>query len=131
MSSLGLILGVGEKIIDKFFHTQEEKDKGRQAFLSLVKEGELKELELLVQDRNSARQREMALGGRVNSLLALFILSGFFGIVGALFLLDIEENVKEPLYILLGSLGTMATQVVAYYFGSSQGSKQKTFMLGQ
>lgn len=131
MSSLGLILGVGEKLIDKFFHTENEKVKAKQDFMNLIQQGELKELELLVQDREGARKREMALGGRMNGVLALFILGGFFAIVGALFFLNVEESVKEPLYILLGSLGTMATQVVAYYFGSSQGSKQKTVMMGR
>lgn len=123
-----LLLNLGGKLVNKLFTTPEEKAKAQAEVVKMAQSGELKELELLIKDRDSARNREMALGGKMNGILAIFILSGFFFIVGALFFMEVGNTAKEPLYILLGSLGTMATQVVAYYFGSSAGSKQKTAM---
>lgn len=132
MDPLSAVLTVGGKLLDKFFPDPEAKAKAQQELLRMAQAGELQEFALIVQDRDSARKREMALGGRMNGVLAVFILLGFFAVVGMMFFDVIPEPNKEVLYMLLGALGTMATQVVAYYFGSSAGSKQKTMsMMGK
>ena len=37
----------------------------------------------------------------------------------------LQNGMKDIVIYILGALTTIATQVVAYYFGSSQGSKDK------
>lgn len=128
MEPISMLFGIGSKLIDKLFTTPEEKAKAQVELSTLIQQGELKELELLVKDRDSARKREMQVGGYANPMIGGFILSGFFLTIAALFYIPIGEGMKEPLFMLLGSLGTMATQVVAYYFGSSSGSARKDAM---
>jgi hypothetical protein len=42
------------------------------------------------------------------------------------FFVDFPDSQENILIFVLGSLFSIATQVVSYYFGSSQGSKDKT-----
>lgn len=81
------------------------------------------------EDRDSARKREMSVGGRMNGTLAVCILCGFFGTMGAMFLGVIPDGNKDVLFILIGALAQQAGQVVGYYFGSSKSSKDKTSLL--
>ncbi len=80
------------------------------------------------EDRASARQREIAVRDKTPMLLALGITLGFFGILSWMLVHGVGAG-NEPLYIMLGSLGTGFTMVLAYYFGSSSGSDQKNAML--
>lgn len=62
--------------------------------------------------------------------IALTILFGFFTILGALLYgafnkLALEGTVRDVLLVMLGTLGSMATAVVGYYFGSSKSSAAK------
>jgi len=50
---------------------------------------------------------------------------GFFGVLASLIFLDAEIVAKEPLYIMLGTLGTIVTQIAHFLWGSSSGSKGK------
>ncbi len=139
--------GFAVSALAKFFGCNENEEDIQKAFLTadpstLTK---LKELDynfkieaqrlanatykIDADDRDSARKREIALGGRMNGFLAIFILVGFFGAIGALFSEIIPDENKDVLYLLVGTLGGMATQVVAYFFGSSKGSKDKTLAL--
>ena len=87
--------------------------------------------QLAVDDRSSARQREMAVGDKTVRNLAYAITTGFFGILIALMVVDIQADSKEVLYVMLGSLGTAWTGVIAYYFGSTRGSQMKTELLAK
>ncbi|KDB62697.1 hypothetical protein AZ15_3760 [Bordetella bronchiseptica A1-7] len=44
---------------------------------------------------------------------------------------EIPPASKEPLYILLGSLGTAWTSIIAYYFGSTAGGQKKSELLSK
>ena len=65
------------------------------------------------------------------AVIALLILSGFFCVLGYLmygaFVLKttLDGTLKDVLLVMLGSLGTMSTMVVSYYFGTTQGSMAK------
>lgn len=80
-------------------------------------------------DRNSARQREMAVRDSMPMMLGLIITCGFFGILGWMLAYGIPPNGGEALLIMLGSLGTAWISVVSYYFGSTASSKQKNELL--
>lgn len=82
-------------------------------------------------DRASARQREMTLKDRVPSLLALLVTVGFFGVLAFMMGYSLPTQGHDALLVMLGSLGTAWTAVVAYYFGSSAGSDRKTELLAQ
>lgn len=85
------------------------------------------DLEQLAQaDRANAREREMSLKDWTPRVLAALITGGFFGILGWLIAGGLPESGKEAILILLGALGSAWTSMVAYYYGSSSGSAQKT-----
>jgi len=79
-------------------------------------------------DRNSARQREIYLKDHTPRMLAFLLSVGFFGILLAMFFHS--NSMKIPsVDIMLGSLGTAWVQMISYYFGSSKGSADKSFLL--
>lgn len=66
----------------------------------------------------------------MQGLIGLAVMAGFFFVCGALMYgafksIDITGSVKDVLLILFGGLVSMATTVVAFYFGSSKGSAAK------
>lgn len=76
-------------------------------------------------DRDSARKREESVKDNVPALLATLVTVGFFGILLGLMGGFLKVAGSNELMILLGALSTAWTGIVAYYFGSSSGSKGK------
>ena len=62
-------------------------------------------------------------------ILAWFLGAGFFILILVLIFFDIKDGSKEIVYTLLGSFGTAFGMAINYFFGSSEGSKEKTKML--
>jgi hypothetical protein len=100
-----------------------------------LREIDLKELEVHAKDRDSARNREMAIAVSENAptinkivtpLLALGVVSLSFVLFTILIFVDVKENAKDILIYILGVLSAAVTQILSYYFGSSQGSKDKS-----
>ena len=84
---------------------------------------------LAVQDRASARDMQKVTQSVVPPVLAFAVTFGFFGILTGL-MLGYAKTSNE-LLVMLGSLGTAWTGVIAFYFGSSSGSQAKDKMLYQ
>lgn len=76
-------------------------------------------------DRDSARQREIAVKDCVPGIIGGIVFVGFFVLLGLLFFKDLPENNESILNIMIGSLATMSTGIISYYFGSSKGSQDK------
>lgn len=90
--------------------------------------------ELEVKDRQGARDRETALGLWASvgvHILAAIILAGFFGSVYWVFYGELPKDPNKLMVIgtVIGYVSAKADQVVAYFFGSSAGSKDKTTAL--
>ena len=92
---------------------------------------------LRLKDTNSAREREVQvstsekaplLNKIVTPVLALSLLLATFILFGVVMFDNdpIEPTRKDILIYILGVLSTISTQVIAYYFGSSQGSRDKS-----
>ena len=64
--------------------------------------------------------------GKVQAAVGFIILTGFFVTLYLLINSNLEASgMRDALLVMVGSLGTMATAVVSYYFGSSSGSARK------
>jgi hypothetical protein len=83
---------------------------------------------------DSARQREIAIASSehvplvnkiVTPLLALSVTLLSFVLFAVLIFVDVKPEAKDILIYILGVLSAAVTQILSYYFGSSQGSKDK------
>jgi len=86
--------------------------------------------QLAVQDRKSARDMQSNTKSFIPPLLAILITVGFFGILGGLMTGKVDSS-SQALMIMLGSLGTAWTGIIAFYFGSSASSQNKDILLHQ
>lgn len=91
----------------------------------LQTQAEIKLAELEASDRNSARQRETAIKDKTPAILAYSITIGFFSVLFYMLNFEVPQSEREVLFVMLGSLGTAWTGIIAYYFGSSAGSAAK------
>ena len=79
------------------------------------------------EDRDSARKMQMTNHSWVPPAMAIGITLGFFGIL--IGLMSGKVVAGPEIEIMLGSLGTAWTGVVAFYFGSSASSQKKDDLL--
>ena len=84
--------------------------------------------QLAVEDRKSARDMQTTTQSIIPPLLSILVTIGFFGILAYLMVTP-ADTANTPLMIMLGSLGTAWTGIIAFYFGSSAGSQKKDQML--
>jgi VIT1/CCC1 family predicted Fe2+/Mn2+ transporter len=109
--------------------------KADQDYAARMAEAGFKNIETLealsVQDRESARQMQISTKSVTAPFLALFVTLGFFGVLALMMFYPLPQATHDALMLMLGSLGTAWTGVIAYYFGSSAGSDRKTELLAQ
>ena len=100
-----------------------------------LKELDLEYSKLEVQDRDSARQAYAAvatsehankLEKAVVPILALGVVGLAFSLIGILMFVNTPQDQQQIIIFALGFITSAAGQVLSFYFGSSQGSKDKT-----
>jgi len=121
--------------LDDLFTSDQERMKAKKHLEQVKKDLKLrvkahtrKVLQIHAKVRADARDaQEVALKKAWWAMPLLMVLSflGFFGVLASLIFLDAEIVAKEPLYIMLGTLGTIVTQIAHFLWGSSSGSKGK------
>lgn len=85
---------------------------------------------LAASDRANARQRQQTTNDRTNSYLAFIVTIGFLLTILIVADRNYTGDGNPALQILLGILGTGWASMMAFYFGSSVGSREKTAILG-
>jgi hypothetical protein len=83
--------------------------------------------QLAVQDRASARDLQKETKSIVPPVLSVLVTVGFFGIL--IGLMSGQIHTSDALMLMLGSLGTAWTGIIAFYFGSSASSQAKDAMI--
>jgi len=84
--------------------------------------------ELDVQDRMSAREREIKLGGRTTTVLGYIVVGALVGM--AFMVVFTDREIESALAgSIIGYLVGLAQQVFNYHFGSSRGSADKSVVM--
>ena len=123
---------VGDLIKDNKL-TAEQIAQVKVAEIELQKQAQelgLNFAKLEVDDRKSAREMQATTRSIVPPALAGLVTIGFFGILIMMLLGKVDSN-NPAILMMLGSLGTAWTGIIAYYFGSSAGSQAKTDLLSK
>jgi hypothetical protein len=108
---------------------------GDPAAAQKIAELELEYAKLDAQDRDSARKAYTAIATSENAtkldklvvpILALGVVGLAFLLIGVLMFVDTPNDQQQLVIFALGFITSAAGQVLSFYFGSSQGSKDKT-----
>ena len=82
-------------------------------------------------DRKDARNLLIQIKSFVLALLSVLITIGYFGILIGMMLVDLHVSDSQALLLLLGSLTTAWASVMAFWFGTTASSQQKTEIIAQ
>jgi energy-converting hydrogenase Eha subunit A len=99
-----------------------------------LQEIDLEKIKAHYAEMDSARNREIAVASSANvpllnklvtPILALGVTALSFALFAILIFVEVRPEAKDILIYILGVLSAAVTQILGYYFGSSQGSKDK------
>jgi len=140
MLPIAALLSIGEKVLDKVLPDPEAKAKAQATLMEMAQKGQLAELEAHVKEMDSARKREIEIATSqfapvinkiVTPILALGTVSLTFILFLVIIFVEVNSQSKDILIYVLGALTSAMTMVLGYYFGSSQGSKEKSAQLDE
>ena len=101
--------------------------KAEQEFAVKMRELDIDLERISNEDRDSARSREVSLRDWTPRILAGLVTAGYFGVLFYMLTHGLPAHGgSEAMLVMLGTLGTAWGGIMAYYFGSSAGSKEKT-----
>lgn len=103
--------------------------KADQDFAVRMEELGVKREEVANADRDSARKREVEVKDKTPRNLAYAITTGYFGMLVFMMLVPIPQASRDIMNYMLGTLGTAWVASVTYYFGSTNGSFEKSKLL--
>jgi K+-sensing histidine kinase KdpD len=140
MIGIDAILKIGEKVLDRVLPDPAAKAEAQAKLMELAQKGDLANLQAEVdfaridaEDRDSARSRESEMAKadvwdltkNINTVLAIGVIALSFILFAALMTIEVKSMAKDILIYILGVLSAAVTQILSFYFGSSQGSKNK------
>ena len=135
ITAISKVIGIDEKdvqnTIDSGKMSAEQITQLKLAEIEFQKQAQelgLNFEKLATDDRKSSREMQIATKSWVPSVLSMLVTIGFFGILIWL-MIHPADTANTPLMIMLGSLGTAWTGIIAFYFGSSAGNSRKDEML--
>ena len=135
VTAIAKVIGVDEKdvqnTIDSGKMSAEQIAQLKLAEIDFQKQAQelgLNFEKLATDDRKSSREMQIATKSWVPSVLSMLVTVGFFGILIWL-MVHPADTANTPLMIMLGSLGTAWTGIIAFYFGSSASNSRKDEML--
>jgi uncharacterized membrane protein (DUF106 family) len=118
MDPISLILGVGSKLIDKFFPDPEQKAKAQLELLQMQQNGELAQINADIAEQQELTKRQQAdmlsdswLSKNIRPLTLIFILAGYFTFA-MMSAFDMDTN--KAYVELLGQWGML---IMSFYFG--------------
>ena len=129
-SALGMSSDDVQKTVEAGKLTGEQVAAIQQAELAIKAKAQelgLDFAKLTNEDRANARDMQKTVKSWVPPTLAMLVTVGFFGILIAMMTGKIDQAAEVD--IMLGSLGTAWTGIIAFYFGSSAGSQAKDAMI--
>ena len=98
-------------------------------FEKYLKQVDVDIFKIEAQDRDSARNREVAVKDLTPRILAYAITVGFFFILFYVAREGLPAGSEQVTIYMLGSLSTAWTTIMAYYYGSTKGSSDKTAVM--
>jgi membrane-bound ClpP family serine protease len=134
VTAVSKALGIDEdkvqNVIDSGKLSADQIASLKQAEIELQKQAQelgLNFEQLAVQDRASARDLQKQTKSLIPPILSILVTIGFFGILVGL--MSGKIMTSDALMLMLGSLGTAWTGIIAFYFGSSASSQAKDQMI--
>jgi len=134
VTAVSKALGIDEdkvqNVIDSGKLNAEQIASLKQAEIELQRQAQelgLNFEQLAVQDRASARDLQKETKSLIPPILSVLVTIGFFGILAGL--MSGKIMTSDALMLMLGSLGTAWTGIIAFYFGSSASSQAKDQMI--
>jgi len=140
MLPIAALLRIGEKVLDKVLPDPAAKAEAQAKLMEMAQRGQLAELEAMTKEMDSARRREIEIAVSANApfinkivtpILALGTVTLTFILFLVIIFVDVNTQSKDILIYVLGALTSAMTMVLGYYFGSSQGSKEKSQQLDE
>lgn len=129
-NAMGITADDAQKTIEAGKLTSDQIASVQQAEIALKAKAQELNLDfekLANDDRKSARDMQSATKSILPAILAIVVTLGFFGILVGMMTKTFVTS--DALLLMLGSLGTAWTGIIAYYFGSSAGSESKNALL--
>lgn len=140
MLPIAALLSIGEKVLDKVIPDPAAKAEAQAKLMEMAQKGQLAELEAMTKEMDSARKREIEIATSefapflnkiVTPILALGTVGLTFVLFAVIIFVEVKPEAKDILIYVLGALTSAVTMVLGYYFGSSQGSKEKSQQLDE
>lgn len=100
-------------------------------FTKFLAQNEITIAQLEVTNTQGAREMQMVVKSNTPDILAVIIVTGFFGVLIAMMMGLLTVSDQQALLILLGSLSAGFGAVLNFFFGSSRGSQNKDVLLAQ
>lgn len=127
----GGLIGEIANAADRFIVTAEDRHRFRAELLEIEAQAEAELARIAAQDRDSARNREIILrntvGVLVQNIAAILMILAFVGLIYIVYVMPVNLVPEQwaVVHTMFGHLGGIVATIIAFWFGSSEGSRRK------